>query len=106
LLDIQIYTQFQNEFNTKLEDPNVDKIDTTAKIPKESYYAMMRHSTEEMPGLMRVMTITDPLGGRGHDFDVSDEKAELAGGMLVIATTVPKPRDWLQWKGRTARSGK
>ena len=25
------------------------------------------------------------------------------GGMLVIAMTIPGGRDWIQWKGRTAR---
>jgi len=50
------------------------------------------------------VTVTDYFGGRGHDFNVMDEKANNEhGGMLVIATTVPDTREWIQWKGRTAR---
>ena len=49
------------------------------------------------------VTLTDGFGGRGHDFDCMDEKANAEGGMLVIATSVPDAREWAQWKGRTAR---
>ena len=49
------------------------------------------------------VTITDRFGGRGHDFQVVDKEANLNGGMLVIATSVPDEREWIQWKGRTAR---
>ena len=51
----------------------------------------------------RRITITDPYGGRGFDYDVRDESANSEGGLLVIALTVPAGRDWIQWKGRTAR---
>ena len=51
----------------------------------------------------RRITITDPYGGRGFDYDVRDESANFEGGLLVIALTVPAGRDWIQWKGRTAR---
>lgn len=45
------------------------------------------------------------VGGRGHDFSLYDEEADAAGGMLVIASNIPaSERDWIQWKGRTARS--
>eukprot|EP00965_Chrysotila_dentata_P135702 4486195-Pleurochrysis_carterae.AAC.4 len=47
--------------------------------------------------------VTDMFGGRGHDFDCMDEGANAAGGMLVIATSIPDAREWTQWKGRTAR---
>ena len=43
------------------------------------------------------------FGGRGHDFDRLDERANAEGGMLVIATSIPDAREWAQWKGRTAR---
>ena len=49
------------------------------------------------------VTVTDWFGGRGHDFDCMDERANAAGGMLVITTSVPDAREWTQWKGRTAR---
>ena len=50
--------------------------------------------------------MTELFGGRGHDFNVMDEKADKDGGMLVIATSVPDEREWTQWKGRTARQDK
>ena len=49
------------------------------------------------------VTVTDWFGGRGHDFDCLSEHANSAGGMLVIATSIPDAREWAQWKGRTAR---
>lgn len=49
------------------------------------------------------VTVTDWFGGRGHDFDCLSEDANAAGGMLVIATSIPDAREWAQWKGRTAR---
>ena len=49
------------------------------------------------------MTVTDWFGGRGHDFDCLDERANAEGGMLVVATSIPDAREWAQWKGRTAR---
>ena len=44
------------------------------------------------------VTVTDWFGGRGHDFDCMDEKANAHGGMLVIATSIPDAREWTQWK--------
>ncbi|KAL3927990.1 MAG: hypothetical protein SGPRY_002578 [Prymnesium sp.] len=59
------------------------------------------------------VTFTDRFGGRGHDFqedvtvgvnrEVVDKEANANGGMLVIATSIPDEREWIQWKGRTAR---
>ena len=34
---------------------------------------------------------------------VVDKEANANGGMLVIATSIPDEREWIQWKGRTAR---
>jgi hypothetical protein len=66
---------------------------------------IIRKATEVLSRTtMRRITVTDPWGGRGHDFDVKDEEANNNGGMLVIAMLIPKPRDFTQWKGRTARS--
>jgi len=49
------------------------------------------------------VTVTDKFGGRGHDFQVLDKEANANGGMLVIMTSIPDEREWIQWKGRTAR---
>mmetsp|Transcript_55153 Transcript_55153/g.146336 ORF Transcript_55153/g.146336 Transcript_55153/m.146336 type:complete len:638 (+) Transcript_55153:396-2309(+) len=49
------------------------------------------------------VTVTDVFGGRGHDFNCDDKLANHNGGMLVIATSVPNKREWIQWIGRTAR---
>lgn len=50
------------------------------------------------------ITVTDYFGGRGHDYKVTDESANDAGGMLVLITHIPdSSREWVQWKGRTAR---
>jgi hypothetical protein len=49
------------------------------------------------------VTITDRFGGRGHDYQVMDKEANANGGMLVIATSIPDEREWIQWRGRTAR---
>ena len=35
-----------------------------------------------------------------------DKDAIANGGMLVVATTVPDEREWIQWRGRTARQDK
>ena len=50
-----------------------------------------------------VVTVTDRFGGRGHDYQVMDKQSLANGGMLVIATSVPDEREWIQWRGRTAR---
>ena len=42
------------------------------------------------------VTITDKFGGRGHDFQVIDKEANANGGMLVIATSIPDEREWIQ----------
>lgn len=52
------------------------------------------------------VTVTDRFGGRGHDFQVTDKEAIANGGMLVIATSIPDEREWIQWRGRTARQDK
>ena len=52
------------------------------------------------------VTVTERFGGRGHDFKVGDDDANAKGGMLVIATSIPDTREWIQWKGRTARQDK
>ena len=32
-----------------------------------------------------------------------DKESNANGGMLVSATSMPDEREWIQWKGRTAR---
>jgi hypothetical protein len=50
------------------------------------------------------ITITDPFGGRGHDFRVTEDEIDAKGGLLVIMSSIPESeREWIQWKGRTAR---
>jgi hypothetical protein len=55
----------------------------------------------------RRITVTDPYGGRGHDYMVKEdnETVDDKGGVLVIVTFIPdSEREFIQWKGRTARS--
>ena len=52
----------------------------------------------------RRITVTDPFGGRGHDFNIFDDHVNTSGGLAVILSHIPpSERDWIQWKGRTAR---
>jgi superfamily II DNA/RNA helicase len=49
------------------------------------------------------ITVCDYFGGRGHDYRSSLD-ADEHGGFMVIVTTIPDSlREWVQWKGRTAR---
>jgi hypothetical protein len=51
------------------------------------------------------ITVTDYFGGRGHDYRINDDEVNAAGGLVVIATSIPESeREWAQWKGRTARN--
>ena len=51
------------------------------------------------------ITVTDLFGGRGHDYRINDEDVDLAGGLLMIALSIPESeREFIQWMGRTARS--
>lgn len=65
--------------------------------------ATKRHGADEQSYCY--VTVTDYFGGRGHDYRVMDEQANKRerGGMLVIATSIPDTREWIQWAGRTAR---
>ena len=73
---------------------------------KEQWQTIIDDATKRLGGAednrCRV-TVTDRFGGRGHDFQVVDKEANANGGMLVIATSIPDEREWIQWKGRTAR---
>jgi hypothetical protein len=51
------------------------------------------------------ITVTEVFGGRGHDYRISDEDVDEAGGLLVIMGGIPlSEREWVQWKGRTTRN--
>lgn len=51
------------------------------------------------------VTVTEYWGGRGQDYRVKGRDVDDSGGLLVIATEIPvSEREWVQWKGRTARS--
>ena len=65
---------------------------------------IVSNATKKLDVRQRIITVTDPWGARGYDYDVKDDYANDEGGMLVIAMSVPAERDWIQWKGRTARS--
>jgi len=65
-----------------------DVVDRATKRLAEGYYPI---------------TVTDPWGGRGHDFRCHNEKIDVKGGLLLLVTSVPQEREWTQWKGRTAR---
>jgi len=50
------------------------------------------------------ITVTDHTGARGTDYQMVDEDADRLGGLLLIMMHVPpSKRDWIQYKGRTAR---
>jgi len=50
------------------------------------------------------IAVTDPRGGRGVDYRVSDPDADRAGGLTLIINHIPKcSREWIQFLGRTAR---
>jgi len=87
---VQRFAQFDDDQNKMNWAQIIDK--ATAALPNTK---------------SRRITVTDPFGGRGHDFCVRDDRehVEAHGGMLVITTFIPESeRDWIQWKGRTARS--
>jgi hypothetical protein len=70
---------------------------------KENWHRIVSKATAKCSDRYRI-TVTDPFGGRGHDFDVHDEAVESNGGLAVIMTSIPSSeREWIQWKGRTAR---
>jgi len=82
------------------------EFDAAGRSLKESWQTLIEDSTKRLGGVddnrCRV-TVTDRFGGRGHDYQVVDKEANANGGMLVIATSIPDEREWIQWKGRTAR---
>eukprot|EP00928_Gymnodinium_smaydae_P087193 TRINITY_DN71500_c0_g1_i1.p1 TRINITY_DN71500_c0_g1~~TRINITY_DN71500_c0_g1_i1.p1 ORF type:complete len:1425 (-),score=377.94 TRINITY_DN71500_c0_g1_i1:98-3829(-) len=52
------------------------------------------------------IAVTDPRGGRGTDYRITDLDADANGGLTLLLQHVPKQsRDWIQYLGRTARQG-
>lgn len=61
-------------------------------------------ATEQLSSNHYRITITDYFGGRGVDYRITDERVDENGGFLIVVTAVPdSEREWVQWKGRTAR---
>eukprot|EP01038_Epipyxis_sp_PR26KG_P004797 gene4797-6724_t len=75
------------------------------ELDKENWGHIVRRATAKKKDEDRFcITVTDPFGGRGHDYDVNDDEVNMAGGLAVIMTSIPlSEREWRQWKGRTAR---
>ena len=73
---------------------------------KDSWETIIADATKRLGGKSDSrcrITVTDRFGGRGHDYQVMDKLSLKNGGMFVIATSVPDEREWIQWRGRTAR---
>lgn len=71
------------------------------------YKESLKKSTQAMAGhgpkLYRI-TVTDPSGARGTDYQMRDEDPDRVGGLMLIVMQIPlSERDWVQYKGRTAR---
>ena len=80
--------------------------DDNGRSLKDQWEDLIADATKRLGGTSNSrcrITITDMFGGRGHDYQVMDKVANANGGMLVIATSVPDEREWIQWRGRTAR---
>ena len=58
------------------------------------------HGPPQSAELIRMSRNLTPMDGA---WQVVDKESNLNGGMLVIATSIPDEREWIQWKGRTAR---
>jgi len=71
---------------------------------KGQWEDIINHATERLEEkCVFPITVTNPWGGRWHDFRCLDDSLEQGGGLMLITTTVPQEREWTQWKGRTAR---
>jgi len=90
----------------KDEVQRFSQFDEKGRSMKAKWQTIIDDATKRLGGVddnrCRV-TVTDRFGGRGHDFQVVDKEANANGGMLVIATSIPDEREWIQWRGRTAR---
>jgi hypothetical protein len=105
-----------NDQGTKIDEAGATEVQlylaesNTGKTSSEVLTNIVSKATELIDGgkvteRFRV-TVTDRTGGRGVDYDMGmDDKVNDAGGLLVIISYIPEEgeRDWIQWKGRTAR---
>lgn len=88
------------------EIQRLSEFDADGKSMRGSWQTIIDDATKRIGGVGEArcrVTVTDRFGGRGHDYQVVDKEANENGGMLVIATSVPDEREWIQWKGRTGR---
>lgn len=76
---------------------------------KKMYDANLTSSTQsfgpQQAPLWRI-TVTDNTGARGTNYAMSEEgiAADNMGGLLLVLLYIPEnERDWIQYKGRTAR---
>jgi hypothetical protein len=94
---VQTFLQFKKDLTITTED----RPSTTPD--KDNWGRIVHEATARCSDRYRI-TVTDPFGGRGHDFDVNDEKIEAHHGFALIMTSIPiSEREWIQWKGRTSR---
>jgi len=70
---------------------------------KNEWGAIVERATKRLADGTYRVTVTDPWGGRGYDFRCLDDAVNEHGGLLLIVTSIPQEREWIQWKGRTAR---
>eukprot|EP00930_Biecheleria_cincta_P040997 TRINITY_DN2807_c0_g1_i1.p1 TRINITY_DN2807_c0_g1~~TRINITY_DN2807_c0_g1_i1.p1 ORF type:complete len:1659 (-),score=312.51 TRINITY_DN2807_c0_g1_i1:74-4744(-) len=76
-------------------------------IDQHSYKATLKNATQAVMSdgnkQFRI-TVTDPTGARGTDYKMSDEDPDRMGGLMLIILEIPlSEREWVQYKGRTAR---
>jgi len=79
--------------------------DRDPHVYKESLRASTRTASRSSVGPKEFrITVTDHTGARGTDYQMFDEDADKVGGLMLIVMKVPpSQRDWVQFKGRTAR---
>jgi len=73
---------------------------------KENLFQCTQPADKRIAKCFRI-SVTDPRGGRGTDYRVTDADADRAGGLTLLVQQIPKQkRDWIQYLGRTARQGR
>jgi superfamily II DNA/RNA helicase len=79
-----------------------DRDGNSLKTEWSSVISKATKLAEDSTGYM--ITVTSFFGGRGIDYKVSEQAVDDAGGLMLIMTDIPEnEREWIQWKGRTAR---
>jgi len=79
--------------------------DRSPQVYKESLRASTRTLSRNVTGPKEFrITVTDYTGARGTDYQMVDEDADRLGGLMLIVMHVPpSKREWIQYRGRTAR---